>query len=263
MTGPRDIPPGDGDDPGGGADLAAEYALGLLSPSEAAAFEARLEGDAALRADLAFWQERLAGLADAEVPPIAPPARLKGEIEATLFGAGGTAGARELWLWRGLAAVATLAAAALAVALLRPPAPDPAPAPETAPAPAPTPAPTPAPDPAPAPEASHLALVTATPDNPPLQVATLYDEATGRLTVSAAEAAPPPGRVLELWLIAPGAPAPASLGLIAPAGRTTLTVPPDLTLEGGTLAISEEPPGGSPTGAPTGTVLGTGAVTPL
>jgi len=65
-------------------------------------------------------------------------------------------------------------------------------------------------------------------------------------------------RVLELWSVPPQG-APKSLGLISASGVTVLPRSrlPKTLLEGGTaaLAVSVEPPGGSPTGAPTGPVV--------
>ena len=67
-----------------------------------------------------------------------------------------------------------------------------------------------------------------------------------------------PGRVLELWSVPPEG-APRSLGLIRADGVTLLDRRrlPATLLRGGTaaLAVSVEPPGGSPTGAPTGPVV--------
>ena len=64
------------------------------------------------------------------------------------------------------------------------------------------------------------------------------------------------GRAFEMWLIVGEGP-PRSLGVFDPrAGRVTLPdVPGDVVP---TLAISVEPPGGSPTGLPTGPVIFTG-----
>jgi anti-sigma-K factor RskA len=66
-----------------------------------------------------------------------------------------------------------------------------------------------------------------------------------------------PGRVHELWVIAPGA-APVSLGLLA---QAPLTVRYPAPPAGWTLAVSVEPEGGSPTGAPTGPVILTAMTT--
>jgi anti-sigma-K factor RskA len=67
-------------------------------------------------------------------------------------------------------------------------------------------------------------------------------------------------RVLELWSVpAEGRGGPVSLGLISANGATVLDpkrIPAGLLLQRtDLLAVSVEPPGGSPTGAPTGPVV--------
>ncbi len=71
---------------------------------------------------------------------------------------------------------------------------------------------------------------------------------------------PPAERVPELWLLPADRP-PVSLGLLEPAGdnRRPLTPEVERMLQAGAmLAVSLEPPGGSPTGQPTGPVVSTG-----
>ncbi len=72
-------------------------------------------------------------------------------------------------------------------------------------------------------------------------------------------------RAIELWLIPQGG-RPHSLGLIQPGSPIRLVIPPELigrlTPEA-TLAVSLEPPGGSPTGQPTGPVIASGKLTSL
>ncbi|WP_156943745.1 hypothetical protein [Roseivivax isoporae] len=106
--------------------LAGEYVLGLLDPAERRAVERDLAGDADLRADLAFWEERLLALVD-PVPAEVPPARVYARIEARLFGTPDPAWrARLPALWselaapgnRGLLAAVLLVKAALLVLLL-------------------------------------------------------------------------------------------------------------------------------------------------
>jgi anti-sigma-K factor RskA len=63
--------------------------------------------------------------------------------------------------------------------------------------------------------------------------------------------------VLELRLIAPGE-QPRSLGLIEPGRVVHINLPADMVRRvsaDATLAVSLEPPGGSPTGLPTGPVI--------
>mgnify|MGYP006072636979 FL=1 len=65
--------------------LAAEYALGLLSPAEESAIEDLLAVDPELRDHYAEWIESFANLTD-DVAPVAPPAGLKERVNEALFG---------------------------------------------------------------------------------------------------------------------------------------------------------------------------------
>jgi len=221
---------------GGDAALAAEYALGLLPAAEARAFEARLAVEPALVAELALWQGRLAELAEAEIAPVIPPARVKRDLEDRLFGPPERVGLwRSLGFWRAVAGLALAATVALAVLLAQRPAP-----PSFAP--------------------GLIAQIRGEGAEAPRVLAAL-DPLQSRLALDLSRAAAAPGRVLELWLIPPGA-APVSLGVLPEVERAVLPVPPALlpAFRGGVLAISDEPPGGSPTGAPTGAVLATGEI---
>jgi anti-sigma-K factor RskA len=66
----------------------------------------------------------------------------------------------------------------------------------------------------------------------------------------------PADRATELWAIPEGG-APVSLGILPAAAEWRVTLPPGLVdeLDTLTLALSDEPQGGSPTGAPTGEFL--------
>ncbi|MEI4233103.1 anti-sigma factor [Roseovarius sp. D22-M7] len=215
--------------------LAGEYTLGLLSADEAAAFEARLNREPELRALYAQWAEDLTGLAD-DAPAQAPPAHVWRGIEAGLF----ATEARRPWhlrllLWGGGVAAAAAAVLVIGFAGLF----------ERAPLP-----------PGDAPYVAELSA-----EDRDLVVQAVYDDATGRLFVERAAGDAAPGRALELWLIA-GEDAPVSLGVLPPDRRAVLRVPDTLRdrFAGSTLAISDEPEGGSPTGAPTGDILAVGQV---
>lgn len=232
-----DTRPPEDDLPGGPLADVAEYALGLLPEPERSVFEARLETDADLRAELVFWQEHLASMAASEVAEVTPPPQVFNRLEATLYGP-----VRKP-LWRLLLPYAVggaLAALALWVAvtanLLVPP--------DSVSGPV------------------LQARLEATPDGGDLALLARFDAATEALVVDRAAGAPPEGRVHELWLIAGDNP-PVSLGLLDPGGDTVLQLAPELAtvLPGATLAVSDEPPGGSPTGAPTGQVRAAGTVT--
>ena len=68
-----------------------------------------------------------------------------------------------------------------------------------------------------------------------------------------------------MWLIPPGD-KPHSLGLIDPSRPVRITVPKSLLPQvnrDAMLAVSLEPPGGSPTGQPTGPVIANGKLASL
>jgi len=223
--------------------LAAQYALGTLSPRARRRLARIGEREPAVVAALRAWEFRLAGLADA-IPPQAPPERVWTAISARLGLAGapkptGRHRTRSWWsslaLWRGLAFAGVAAALVLGLRVLAPV--------------------TEAPGPA-------IVAVLAAADAKPVLLATV--ERGGRiLSVKAvAPIAIPAGRSLELWAL-PDGKAPRSLGLVDAAGavRIALPAPAADVLQGvPALAISLEPAGGSPTGAPTGPVLYTGRI---
>jgi len=67
-----------------------------------------------------------------------------------------------------------------------------------------------------------------------------------------------PARAYELWALPGAGAAPVSLGLMPKSGRGTLQLNDAQRLalsRSRQIAVSLEPPGGSPTGAPTGPVL--------
>lgn len=218
------------------AALAAEYAMGLLDAEEQAAFEVRLASEPALANEVRAWQERLAGIAD-EVAPVPPRARVKTVLEARLFGHERRGGA--LRFWQGLSIAGLAAAAGLAFLLLQAPVPGPAPD-----------------------QPVYAAEIAAADDS--LRLLAVYDPAAAELRLTRTAGAARDGRALELWLIAGDEP-PRSLGVLPADDVARLTVPDELRagIEGGTLAVSDEPPGGSPTGAPTGDVLAVGAIARL
>jgi anti-sigma-K factor RskA len=208
--------------------LAAEVALRLLSPAELAAAEARIAADPAFRARVADWQERLADLAGG-VDAVPPPARVKAGIERRLF----PAPRRASFLWGLLAGGAV--AAVLAVVVLLPLRDGVSPGPS-------------------------LTASVAAEDGSLVFAARVEGDA---LRIERRAGAARDGRALELWLIA-GTDAPVSLGVLSSAADTRVPLSPLLSaalVPGVVLAVSDEPPGGSPTGAPTGAVLAVGTVT--
>ena len=212
--------------------MAAEYALGLLTPPEARAFEARMIREPLLRANYVIWAEELVRMTDG-IAPVTPPPTVRKAIETRLF-----AGEKQgLLQWLGLipALIGGLIAAALvyfvtSFGLLT------------------------------TPVGPRLNAEIAAADQS-LVVLAAFDPTTDTLNLQRTSGAAVPGRVLELWLIAGDNP-PVSLGVLPDAVSTDLPLSADIiaALAGGTLAISDEPTGGSPTGQPTGAVLAVGVV---
>ena len=226
------------DDPNDDIALCGEYVLHLLDPQARQAVEVRLAAEPGLRQLVAEWDAHFATLAD-EFASVAPPAKVKARIEAALFADPKRAG--RAWSgWRLLLGGGFAAALGLAVLLVTPPADTPD-----------TFAP------------SFAAEVAA--EDQSLVVLASYAPDTGILRIDRQAGAARPGRVLELWLIAEGADGPISLGVLPAEPAVDISLPATVgdAVAGGTLAISDEPIGGSTTGAPTGDVLALGAVTAL
>lgn len=213
--------------------LAGEYALHLMDAAERRAFETRLQSEPALRQLLAEWDEHFVSLSD-EIMPQTPPVQVKGRIERVLFAEPARSGNR-LSIWRVLLGAGVAAALALAVLVTLPQPPE-----AFAP--------------------SLTAQVAA--EDGSLVVLASYAPEGNTLRVDRQSGDARPGRVLQLWLIAEGATAPVSLGVLPVDTVVDIALPDTLgaALAGGTLAISDEPLGGSPIDAPTGDVLAVGVV---
>lgn len=217
--------------------LAGEYVLGLLEPARRQEVEAALADHAALRDAVAFWETKLHPLASLAAPA-EPPADGWKAIAARLDETMPRGTTLRMWRrpqpWRwataGFAAIA--AALALYIALM------------------------------PIPSATRYVAVL----HPPQQTEAVWLATTGGegLTIRAvAEQHPPSGRAFELWAIVPDTKQPQPLGVIPADGVLRIATVPASVRGGATLAISVEPPGGSPTGLPTGPVVFVGGVQPL
>jgi anti-sigma-K factor RskA len=218
--------------------LAAAYVAGTLRGPARRRFETLLPAHPALRAAVRAWQDRLMPLT-AGVTPVPPPPQVWQRIEARLGGAAASAAAPAPWwarlaFWRGLAALASVATVSLAVLLA-------------------TPAPV---------QPPIVVVLNATAPGgeggviPASFVASISGDGRAVVTKPLMNVALGQDRVLELWAAA-GKNPPRSLGLISAQGATVVR---RAQLPAGTdhLAVSLEPPGGSPTGAPTGPVLAVG-----
>lgn len=214
--------------------LASEYVLGTLRGSARRRFESLMRTRAEWRAAVRWWSERLHLIADT-VPGVRPHHRVWRNIELKLFG---PHLASMLDWWRGLAIISSAIAVALALFVV----------------------------------SEVLLKQPETGLLPPTNVAVLTDKqarSAWMLKVELTEAGTVlkvaaltglndvPDKAFELWVLPPDNAKPVSLGLLPKQGEAQSIVPGDAAglLIPGSLAVSVEPPGGSPTGQPTGPVL--------
>ncbi|MBV6825809.1 anti-sigma factor domain-containing protein [Pseudomonas sp. PD9R] len=210
--------------------LAADYATGLMPAAARRRFEQLLLEDAALRTELAQWQESLASLTEA-LPEQPVPERvwqgITARIEPQVLH---VPEKRPFWNWlRITAAICSLViAVTLGVLYNR----------DTA---------------------RYSATLVTADAQPALKVEAHKDYLKVEpLTLAAVE----PGRSLELWAI-PADGKPISLGVIPADGKGKVELSEAQKALIGkpiALAVSLEPQGGSPTGQPTGPVLYQGAL---
>ena len=218
--------------------LAAEYALGTLPAAERASVTLRARMEPALAAAIEDWERRLSPLSETIAAREVPAdlwARIEDRIDAQAGGSSVVGIERRLRRWK----IATFAASAVAASLL-----------------------------AfvgarefvePRPDKTLVAVLQKDAQSPAFLVS--VDLERRQMTIRAVAAKPEPGKSYELWLVHDDLKSPRSLGLV---GAQPLTVGPTLAayapsvIEDATLAVSLEPPGGSPTGAPTGPVLWSG-----
>lgn len=241
--------------------LAGEYVLGVLDAQARRDLEARLPRDPAFAREVAVWEQRFAPWLE-QIDGVAPPEalwlRIRGQLGLTPVTRAAERGLplwQRLGFWHGLtaAALATTAASLAALFLARQPQ-------------LPTPVAPPAPvavQPAVVPQ-PLVAKILHT-DGSPAYTA-MIDLARGTmLVIPVSGAGVPADRVPELWLIA-GDGVPRSLGLTNTEQAHTVTIPEPLRASlqpQAVLAVSIEPPGGSPTGLPTGAVIAQGGMTAL
>ena len=213
---------------------AAEYALGVLAGTQRDAAAQRVARDAAFATLVTAWEERLAPWA-AELPEVAPRPQVWERIAAELSGAQreGPRFWQSLMFWRGFGIVSALAAACLAVLLYLSAA------------------------------TQRAELVASIEGDGQRIFVAVIDVKRAVIAVVPAAYRPDPTRVPELWLIPPGG-KPLPLGVLPTDRPTQIAIPAsfaDQARRDAGLAVSLEPPGGSPTGQPTGPVIGSGKLT--
>lgn len=229
----------------------AEYVLGVLDADARAAVEREIASDPRAAAEVARWQQHLLPWAE-DVPAMAPPEYVWARIQSGLGGGrtpqrSAVPEARRGWwnslsLWRGFAFGSAAVAVACIIALIV--------VPRTSFTPPATPA------------VAYMASAIAQNDGQVGWTATMDLQHARMVVVPAKPQAIPAGRAPELWLI-PAGQKPIAVGMIAANAPTTIALPPALVARLGStaaLAVSVEPPGGSPTGQPTGPVIGKGSI---
>ena len=213
--------------------LAADYAIGLMSTAARRRFEQLLLDDAALRAEVAQWQETLASLIES-LPEQPVPGRvwhgITARIEPQVLH---VPQKRPFWNWLRLtAAAASIVVLVFLGSLYN------------------------------RDDARYRATLLSADAQPALKVEAHKDYLQVEpLTLAAID----PGRSLELWAI-PADGKPISLGVIPAGGKGKVELSEAQKVLVGkpiALAVSLEPKGGSPTGQPTGPVLYQGALATL
>jgi anti-sigma-K factor RskA len=211
-----------------------EYALGVMPAAERARFQSDLMREADLQRRLSLWEGHFGPMA-MDIADATPPPALFNKIEGRLYGKAETQSFWQRVFGRnGLVAGAVAAALLVATPILIPP--------------------------VPTTDSNDLAFSVQSADAG-LTYAVAFDNSKGAMIVTREKGDVGSARDHQLWLIA-GTNAPVSLGVLPDSGVIALAVSPELQaqLAGATLAISDEPDGGSPTGQPTGAVLATGVV---
>jgi anti-sigma-K factor RskA len=216
--------------------LAAEYALGVLTGTEREAAAQRVARERAFAALVAEWEVRLAPWA-AEIPELAPSPQVWERIAAALPSAPQPRASfwQSLVFWRSFGMVSALAAACLAVLLYL------------------------------SAGSQQVPLVASIDGEGQHIFVAAVDVKRATVMVMPVSYRPDPARVPELWLIPSGG-KPLPLGVLTADRPAQIAIPPAFAGEArrdAILAVSLEPPGGSPTGQPTGPVIGSGKLTNL
>lgn len=231
--------------------LSAEYVLGTLRSRARARFERLLTHDAALRREVRYWENRLAGL-NTRFKPETPRAVVWASIEYQInnkkvvrLRPEKSTPARST-LWRSWAVVSTAACALLGFSLIQKMNQPPQVVTRTETVRVEVPVTQPLP---------YVAMLQVPKSEAKWKVSIYPDKGLIKVSTSGRYPLDEQAKSLELWVVSKDG--PHSLGLLPTQGDGEMKMPEGLTLDAGdaTLAISLEPRGGSPTGKPTGPVL--------
>ncbi|MDR6713764.1 anti-sigma-K factor RskA [Pseudomonas hunanensis] len=215
--------------------VASEYVLGTLPAEQRAAVEQRLVHDAALRAAVDGWEQRLLELT-ALAEPQQPSTHLWQRIERSVRNletpTPTRAPSRSWWdllpLWRGLAGFGLAASLVLGVALLTGPA---------------TPT-----------QTHYLVVLVAPQDRAPGWVIQASNSREVEL-IPLGQSSVPDDKTLQFWTKADDWQGPVSLGLVEPGQKISVPLDKLPPLQPNQLfELTLENPGGSPTGKPTGPI---------
>jgi anti-sigma-K factor RskA len=218
-------------------EFAGEYVLRVLPDAAHRAAATRAAADPAFAAEIREWEDRLVSLTD-EIMPVVPSIETKKVLMDRLFGVDEKPSfLGNLGLWMGLSSVLVAAVASLVVYTFVPGifGPD---APRFV---------------------TELEAV-----NDDLRILAVYDAGAETVQITRTAGVAQDGRALQLWCIVEGK-APWSVGVLSGAENETLSLPIGWIdgVRSWSLAVSDEPLGGSPTGQPSGTLLATAPMTQL
>lgn len=226
---------------------AAEYALRVLSAGEEHSAAEQAAASAALAGEVARWRSRFGAFFE-EIEPVSPPARIWEGIEAEITerhapNDNEAVLHRRVLVWKSAAGGLAALAASLAVLLALPNR-------------------TVASVSSPGVSAPMVAILG---QGGTTKVVANWDSGSRQLVLAVPGDLPAdPEHSRQLWVIpADGKPRP--IGTLASRRQMHIQLAEalaDLLSNGATIAISLEPPGGSPTGQPTGPVIASGALSP-
>jgi len=231
MSNPSDMTPDD-------TEFAAEYVLRVLPPDAHRAAAARAVTDRAFAAEVRIWEDRLASLTD-EVMPVTPSGIAKSDLMEQLFGVDPKPRLLDrVGIWKGLTVVLSAAAIASTLIIFGPAEPviD-----------------------------GPVYVTELAGENDSLRILAVYDADTQGVQLTRTAGAAVDGRSLELWFIGDGQEAQSMGVLSEDAANETLALPA-VWLDGvdsWSLAVTDEPLGGSPTGQATGPILAVAEMTRL